>query len=278
MSGAGKSTALRTFEDLGYFCIDNLPPELIETFMQLQQRAGESGGGIAVVCDVRSGEMFGHLRDAIILLEQHHYSPEVLFFDCAENVLVKRFNESRRVPPLGVGLRTLDAVRLERSITEPVRDIATHIIDTTDLSATKLKERILKLYGQETQRGMLQVTLLSFGFKYGIPPDADFVFDTRFLPNPFYVDELRPQTGNDAAVRDHVLANPLAVEYIDRIEAALDAALPHYSEVHKLFAVVAIGCTGGRHRSVTLANALAERLERKGGRCLVQHRDVDRAG
>jgi RNase adapter protein RapZ len=275
MSGAGKSTALRTFEDLGYFCIDNLPPTLIETFLSLLRQAGAAARGVAVVCDIRSGELFASLRAAIELLRQHGHEVNVLFFDCADEVLVARFAASRRRPPLGGSQGPLDAVRQERLAVEQLKDLATTTIDTTDLEAPQLRERITGLFAPESA-GAMSVTVLTFGFKHGVPPDADFVFDTRFLPNPFYVDELRELTGNDAPVREFVLQQQLAGEYLEHIERTVTLALDNYNNVSKHYSVVAIGCTGGRHRSVCLANELAARLQARNIACTVQHRDVGR--
>lgn len=276
MSGAGKSTALRTFEDLGYYCIDNLPPTLIETFLKLYEQAAGRAPGVAVVCDIRSGELFASLRSAIEALRQHAYEPEVLFFDCADDELVARYSSARRVPPLGQTLRPLDAVRQERATLEPVRDLATHVIDTTDLKASQLRDRVGGLFASGAAADGLNVTLLTFGYKHGVPPDADFVFDARFLPNPFYNDDLRPLCGNDEPVRQFVLGQPLAGEFLGAVENTLQVALRNYGEVNKHFAVVALGCTGGRHRSVCLANELGTRLTAHGYACTVQHRDLGR--
>jgi UPF0042 nucleotide-binding protein len=276
MSGAGKSTALRTFEDLGYYCLDNLPPTLIEPFIQLYHQAAPHGGGIAIVCDVRSGALFGHFRDATRLLEERGYSPEIIFFDSEDDRLVHRFTEARRAHPLGAGLRVEEAVRLERLQLDPLKELSAQVIDTTDLSVQQLRRRILGLYtsGEETSR--LSLTLLSFGFKFGVPADADFVFDTRFLPNPFYNENLRPLSGNDHAVVDYVLHSSGAKEFIDKAVELLLLCVPRYADVHKLYAVVAVGCTGGRHRSVVVANELDWRLSGGGIKCVVQHRDIDR--
>lgn len=275
MSGAGKSTALRSFEDLGFYCIDNLPPSLIETFIQLYRQASKTLRGIAIVCDVRSGELFGHLAEVVQKLAGT-YSPQLIYFDCEHDVLVSRFNEARRQPPLGSGMRVEEALNLERELLEPLKVLATQVIDTTSMSARQLRERVLGLFEAGSVEATFSLTVLSFGFKYGLPMDADFVFDARFLPNPFYVDSLRPLTGSDAAVREYVMANPLAMEYVKAVHALLQFTLPHYSDVHKHFAVVALGCTGGRHRSVVLANVLAESLRASGARCITQHRDIER--
>ncbi len=275
MSGAGKSTALRTFEDQGYFCIDNLPPTLIETFLALYRQSDAPTHGVAVVSDVRSGELFDHLREAIENMRKHELDPQVIFIDCDNEVLVARFAAARRQPPLGADLRPMEAVRLERRRLEPLKDLAAHIIDTTELSAAQLRERIRGLFATG-EPDEVHLTILTFGYKHGVPADADFVFDTRFLPNPFYVDELRPLTGRDAAVKDYIFEQPLTHEYLAQIESTLDVALQHYGEVGKNYGVVALGCTGGRHRSVCLAEELAARLRMRGLTATVQHRDVDR--
>lgn len=275
MSGAGKSTALRTFEDQGYYCIDNLPPELIETFLDLYRHSDGETRGVAVVSDVRSGELFDHLREAIGSMLRHDLDPQMLYFECDDEVLVARFSAARRQPPLGADMRPLEAVRLERQRLEPLKDLAAHIIDTTELSSAQLRERIRGLFaGGETDE--LHLTILTFGYKHGVPADADFVFDMRFLPNPFYVEELRPLTGRDELVRNYVLEQPLAQEYLAHIESTLEVALKHYGEVGKNYSVVAFGCTGGRHRSVCIAEELAARLRARGITATVQHRDVAR--
>jgi UPF0042 nucleotide-binding protein len=275
MSGAGKSTALRTFEDHNYFCIDNLPPTLIETFLHLYRQGHAGTRGVAVVCDVRSGELFTHLRDAINQLERAGLEPQVLFFDCDDEVLLTRFAAARRQPPLGLELRPLDAVQLERALLEPLKDLASHTIDTTDLTSAQLRERVRALLGDGGADEM-HVTILTFGYKHGVPSDADFVFDTRFLPNPFYIDSLKELTGMDKDVRDYLFQHPLAEEYLSRIESTLATALEHYADVGKSYGVVAMGCTGGKHRSVCLAEELAARLRQQGIPATVQHRDVER--
>jgi UPF0042 nucleotide-binding protein len=276
MSGAGKSTALRMFEDLGYYCIDNLPPTLITTFLSLYEQTDKHNTGVAVVCDLRSGDLFARLREEIGQLRALGYQPEVVYFDCEHDVLVSRFETASRMPPLGKGMRLVDALDQERELLAPARELATQVIDTTELKVGQLRDRVMGLYAPGDKAGRITLTLLSFGFKYGLPADADFVFDTRFLPNPFYVQELTAQTGNDPQVREYVLASGVAEEYLQAVQQVIQTALAHYDDVHKLYAVAAIGCTGGRHRSVTLVNLLAERMREAGTRCVVQHRDIDR--
>lgn len=276
MSGAGKSTALRTFEDLGYYCLDNLPPTLIETFIQLYRQAVPHATGVAVVCDVRSGAMFASFREAVAALKDKGYSPEIIYFDCSDDRLVSRFTEARRNHPIGLGLRTEDAVLTERSQIGPLKELTAHVIDTTDLTVQQLRQRILGLYTAGEISSRLSVTVLSFGFKYGLPADADFVLDTRFLPNPFYMEELRDMTGMDPAVAAYVLGSPGAQEFIGHAVELLTHTLPRYTDVQKLYAIVAIGCTGGKHRSVAIANELDKLICKGEIRCMVQHRDIDR--
>jgi UPF0042 nucleotide-binding protein len=276
MSGAGKTSALRAFEDLGYYCLDNLPPTLIGAFLQLYRQASLAGPGVAVVCDVRSGSLFSNFREAVHLLEDQGYPPEIVFIDCADEQLVTRFREARRAHPMDTGLHVERAVLSEREQMNPLKELATHIIDTTDLPAQTLRSRILALYAAGEPKSQVRVTLLSFGFKYGAPPDADFIFDTRFLPNPFYVEDLRLLPGSEPQVVEYVMRGILAQEYVTRVRDMLKEVLPHYVDVQKMFALVGIGCTGGRHRSVVVANRLAVELEAAGMHCSVEHRDLNK--
>lgn len=276
MSGAGKTAALRCFEDLGYCCLDNLPPSLIETFVQLYRQTPQAAGSIAIVCDVRSGELFSSFREAIGQLASGGLSPEVVFLDCEDDVLITRFKETRRVPPLAAGIRLKDAVVAERERLDPLKELAAVVIDTSSLNPRQLTDRLLGIYGGGPGGPQLTVTILSFGYKFGMPADADFILDVRFLPNPHYEDRLRPLTGADAAVREFVLLQDGAIEYIESALSALTIALPRYASVHKFSSIVAFGCTGGKHRSVAVAIAAAERLIALGYHVVVQHRDVDR--
>jgi RNase adapter protein RapZ len=277
MSGAGKSTALRCFEDLGFFCIDNLPPSLIETFLQLFRQAANYTDDIAIVCDVRSGELFRHFRHALQMLTDRGEGFELLYLDSRDRVLVSRFKETRRTPPLGSGMLVEDAVRLERQSLDPVKELATHVVDTSELTPKQLRDRIMGLYAGVEGAPALTVTLISFGFKYGIPTDADFVLDSRFLPNPFYEADLSALTGNDQPVKDFVLGSALAPPFLEAVYSLVGCALPNYKQVHKYNAVIALGCTGGKHRSVCLVNELAERLAKDGYKTTIVHRDIVRA-
>jgi UPF0042 nucleotide-binding protein len=275
MSGAGKSTALRCFEDLGYFCIDNLPPTLIDTFLKLYNQAPRSDGGVAVVSDIRSGELFRSFAAAVEQLQAQGVEFELLFIDCEDDELVNRFKATRRRPPLGAELRLEDAVVAERQRMAPLGELATIRIDTSQLTPEQLRQRVLGLFADERDGSPLAVTLLSFGFKHGVPADADFVFDTRFLPNPFYIDELRPLDGNDPRVFDYVMREPDAARFAEQSVSVLRTAFAHYPDVHKSTVLVAVGCTGGKHRSVSIVNYVESLLRKEGLRVNVQHRDLD---
>jgi UPF0042 nucleotide-binding protein len=274
ISGAGKSTALRCFEDLGYFCIDNLPPSLIGTFLKLYEQTPHSQTGVAVVSDIRSGELFEHFAGTIQQLQAEGVPYELVLIDCEEDELIKRFKATRRTPPLGGALRLEDALAAERQRLQAVSELATTRIDTSRLSPEQLRQRVLGLFGDKHEGSPLVVTLLSFGFKYGVPADADFVFDTRFLPNPYYVDELRDLTGNDEVVFDYVMRDPAASRFADKLVEALLIAFERYPQVAKYTALVAIGCTGGHHRSVSIANYVEALLRKSGVRVATQHRDI----
>jgi len=276
MSGAGKSAALRCFEDLGYCCIDNLPPSLIPTFLQLYSQVPQSTSDIAIVCDIRSGELFSSFREAVYQLMEEQVPHEVLFLDCEDDILVTRYKESRRMPPLSAGLRLEDAIQLERQRIDPLKELAGVTVDTSNLTPQQLRERLLGIYAVVEGRLPLLLTLLSFGFKYGLPADADFVFDARFLPNPFYEESLRDLTGNDPAVADYVLHSEHAEQFCGACIEVLNFSLAHYHDVHKYSAIAAFGCTGGKHRSVALVNYTAEQLKQAGYRVSTQHRDIAR--
>jgi UPF0042 nucleotide-binding protein len=276
MSGAGKSSALRCFEDLGYCCIDNIPPTLIPTFLQLYNQTPQSISNIAIVCDVRSGELFGSFKDVMEQLRHDNLDYQVLFLDCDDDELIRRFKEARRLPPLALGLRLEEAVMLERQRLEAVKELATITIDTSNLEPEHLRNRLLGMFAGERSAHKLTVNLLSFGFKFGVPQDADFVFDTRFLNNPFYEEHLKDLSGDDEPVREYVMNSSGAREYFDAILTILTQAVPAYRDVHKFSTVIAVGCTGGRHRSVTYVNLLGDRLRADGYRVSVQHRDLGR--
>lgn len=278
MSGAGKSSALKMLEDADYFCVDNLPIPLVEKFAQLTLQ-GSSGeiSKVAVGLDVRSGNAFEKLEGVLDRLREAGISHEILFLDAQDQVLVKRYKETRRNHPLDRTGRVDAGIARERKKLEFLKRRADYIIDTSQLLSRELKQEIDKIFVQNCGFKSLIVTILSFGFKYGIPGDADLVFDVRFLPNPYYVEELRSYTGNDQQVRDFVMNCRQAGEFLDKVEDLVRFLIPNYIVEGKNQLVIGIGCTGGKHRSVTLANGLFQRLaqmEDIGVR--VEHRDIDK--
>jgi UPF0042 nucleotide-binding protein len=274
LSGAGKSTAMRAFEDLGCYCVDNLPPGLIPTFFNLYEHSDSASTGVVIASDVRSGALFDDLSDTVAALEQAGVAFRILFLDCATDVLINRFNEVRRSHPLQGGRSLHDAIEEERRRLQRIRGAATRIIDTSELDAAGLREALLRqVAGADTTR-VIKLQFVSFGFKYGVPRDADFVFDVRFLPNPFYEDALRPKTGEDQDVRDFVMGSALARDFFERIVGVVELTLDSFVKVGKLTLTVAVGCTGGRHRSVAFARALEARFAEQGFKARTLHRDL----
>lgn len=272
MSGAGKSLAMKCFEDLGYFCADNLPPALIPKFAQLC--AASSVERIALVVDIRGREFFPRLQEALNELPQLGLDPFVLFLEATDEVLVRRYKETRRLHPLAANGRVLQAIREERSMLRELRRLAHRILDTSKLSPHQLMTEISSCFGPGGGGPRISVHVMSFGYKYGIPLDADLVLDVRFLPNPYYVDELQRLTGLDEPVKRYLFDHPACREFLERAAALLDFLLPRYGEEGKFHSILAIGCTGGQHRSAALAEALAEHLRRSGYSTSVEHRDL----
>jgi UPF0042 nucleotide-binding protein len=276
MSGAGKSYAIKCFEDLGYFCVDNLPTTLIPTFAELCAQSSRAIRKIALGVDVREGEYLAHLMDALEELRTRGHRPEVLFLEAADETLVRRYHETRRRHPLAGEGNVVDGIRAERRALAHLREDADRILDTTGLTVHQLKDRLVETYGARETRGALTVSLVSFGFKHGIPYDADLVFDVRFLPNPHFVEDLRQMDGRDPAVAKYVLARAESRELVARLEDLVRFLLPLYQREGKAYLTVAIGCTGGRHRSVTLVESLRTFVESLGFSPIVRHRDLDR--
>jgi UPF0042 nucleotide-binding protein len=276
LSGAGKSYAIKCFEDLGYFCVDNLPTTLIPTFAELCAQSSRDIRKIALGVDVREGEYLAHLMGALAALRSRGDRPEVLFLEAADETLVRRYHETRRRHPLAGEGTVRDGIRAERQALAHLREEADRIIDTTGLTVHELKDRLIESYGGGEARGALTVSLVSFGFKHGIPYDADLVFDVRFLPNPHFVDGLRQLDGRDPAVAKFVLAAEESRALLARLEDLVRFLLPLYQREGKAYLTVAIGCTGGRHRSVTLVESLGIFVDGLGFPPIVRHRDVDR--
>ncbi|MDE6956689.1 MAG: RNase adapter RapZ [Lachnospiraceae bacterium] len=279
MSGAGKSTALRMLEDAGYFCIDNLPILLIPKLADLLLMPNSEINKIALGIDVRNGDALKEIAKTLENLEQSSLEYQILFLEANNRVLVKRYKETRRNHPLSKEGRVDEGISEERVRLWFLKQKADYIIDTSQLLTRELKEEINKIFVKNKEFKNLYVTVLSFGFKYGIPNDADLVFDVRFLPNPYYIEELRPLSGNNAAVHDYVMANEKSYEFLEKLTDMMKFLIPNYIQEGKHQLVVAIGCTGGKHRSVTLANELYRTLaceEEYGIR--IEHRDIEKDG
>lgn len=274
MSGAGKSSVLKMLEDAGYFCVDNIPIQLVKKFSELILQGNQSN--VALGIDVRSGQALKEMERVLQDLKRSGVSYEILFLDSTSEVLVKRYKETRRMHPLSGAGRVEKGIALERERLAFLRRKADVIIDTSHLLIRDLKLQIIRIYLNDEKFNNFYVTILSFGFKYGIPVDADLVFDVRFLPNPYYVPELKKFTGNDKSVRKFVMEASIAGEFLEKLEDMLLFLIPHYITEGKNQIVVGIGCTGGRHRSVTLVNELSAKLNHTEYGIKVEHRDIER--
>lgn len=277
LSGAGKTQATHGLEDMGFYCVDNMPPTLLPQFAELCAHSQGRIARIAVVMDVRGGLFFETLPETVQILRKLGFTPKLVFLEAQEAMLVRRFKETRRRHPLATRHRTLlDSIRLERKQLQDLRAVADKVIDTTDMGSKTLKDDIVMLFSEREQPGRMLVNVLSFGYKYGVPSDADLVFDIRFLRNPHYVAELQPLTGADIAVEEYVLDDPSARTYLDKVQDLLAFSLPRYNEEGKSYLTVALGCTGGRHRSVVFARLLATFLREQGYEVVLEHRDWKR--
>ena len=279
LSGAGKSKAASFMEDMDFFCVDNLPAPLIPKFAELGMAGSGEYDRVVLVTDVRGGTNFDALFRALDDLKAMKCAYRILFMDASDEVIIKRYKETRRSHPLGEECDSLEeAIELERKMLTPLRERAEYIIDTSNLSTAKLKGELRRLFARGgSTEGRMEVRVSSFGFKHGVPMEADLVFDVRFLPNPYYVADLRPLTGLDERVRDYVFSSPQTGEFMDRLEEFVGWLLPRYEEEGKTALVIAVGCTGGHHRSVAVAHALAERLRKNGGPVAESHRDMGRS-
>ncbi len=277
LSGSGKSTAIHALEDLGFYCIDNLPAELIPRFIELCERSEEMSQA-ALGIDSRGGQFLDALPRALEEVRGLGHPVEVIFLDADDAALMRRFSETRRPHPLAGEGDVASAIRREREDLAWLRGQADRIIDTSAYNGHQLRAAVKALFSDEGDgsQSRLRVQLVSFGFKHGLPADADLVWDVRFLPNPFYVEELRPRTGREQEVKDYVLAHPAATRFLDLAREFLDFSLPHYEREGKSYLTVAIGCTGGHHRSVVLVESLAQLLEETRGEVTLRHRDIER--
>lgn len=279
MSGGGKSTALKMLEDVGYYCVDNLPVSLIEKFVELVSVPGSEISRVALGLDVRADQSFEETTKILDRLRESGYNFEILFMDANESSLIKRYKETRRVHPLAADGRVEDGVRRERKVLQSVRKNADYVLDTSKLLTRELKEELDRIFVKNKEYNSLMVTVMSFGFKHGIPVDADLVFDVRFLPNPFYIEELKKKTGNDREVQEYVMGFPEAEIFMEKLTDLVQFLIPNYVKEGKYQLVVAIGCTGGKHRSVTLANELYKRMKDKGTYGMkLYHRDITNQG
>ncbi len=276
VSGAGKTTALKILEDAGYFCVDNLPIPLISKFAEMAFREDSTMNKVALGIDIRSGEDLPCLIPELEHFEKLGIHYEILFMDCTDAVIVKRFKETRRVHPLMSEGRIEVGIQKEREALEFLKVKATYIMDTSQLLTRELRSEIMRIFVDDGKFKNFIVTVLSFGYKYGIPVDADLVFDVRFLPNPYYVDTLRPLTGNDKEVYEYVLKAPESDTFLQKFMDMLRFLIPNYMNEGKTQLVIAIGCTGGKHRSVTMANALYQMLWGGEYGVKVEHRDIEK--
>lgn len=277
MSGAGKQTAMKMLEDMGFYCVDNLPVPLVPTFAELLIQLGSEIRKVAVGLDIRSDQVFGDIKKALGQLADMKVAYEVLFMDASDSVLLKRYKESRRMHPIDGHGPIEESIRKERAILKGVYEKADYVFDTSSLLTRELKEELDRIFVKNEAYNNLMITIMSFGFKNGIPLDADLVFDVRFLPNPFYIDELKMKTGNDREVSDYVMSFDEANIFLEKLTDMLEFLVPNYVKEGKYRLVIGIGCTGGKHRSVTLANALYEKMKNQGnyGLTLV-HKDINR--
>jgi UPF0042 nucleotide-binding protein len=274
LSGAGKSQAMRSMEDFGFYCVDNLPPSLIPKFAELCFHAQGNIEKIALVIDIRGGKFFCDLFESLDTIQKQGYKYEILFLEASDKVLIKRFKETRRNHPLTPDGSIIEGIIEEREKLAQLKMHADYIIDTSNLTVAQLKKEIQKIYVEGSKIENLTISIQSFGFKKGIPLDADLVFDVRFLPNPHYIESLRDYTGEDADVREYVMKWPESIEFIHKLQDMIDFLIPYYIKEGKSQLVIAIGCTGGKHRSVTVANILYENLKKRGHRVIINHRDL----
>lgn len=276
MSGAGKASAMKILEDEGYYCVDNLPVRLIGKFMELVSMPASDITKIALGLDVRSDKPFAYVEEVLAELRDKGYKYEILFMDASDEVLIRRYKESRRSHPLAPEGRVEDGIRKEREILKGIKQKSDYVIDTSRLLVRELRQELIRIFQENKNYNSLMISVTSFGFKYGIPADADLVFDVRFLPNPYYVEDLKHLSGNDKPVQDFVKSFPQTGQFMDRLVDMISFLIPYYVKEGKNQLVIAIGCTGGRHRSVTLANELYQRLLGHGDYGIqLYHRDIN---
>jgi RNase adapter protein RapZ len=278
ISGAGKSLVAKQLEDDGFYCIDNLPPLLIPKITEICSQSYRKMDKIGLVIDIRGGELLNDLFPALESLREAGHTYEILFMEASDKVVIKRYKESRRSHPLAQEGRLLKGISEERRVLQKIKDRADYVIDTSVLTPRQLKDAILGIIGQDSSFRGLIVNIISFGFKYGVPIECDLIFDVRFIPNPYYIESMKKLTGKSDSVRDFVLGMPETVEFLDKLNSMLDFLIPNYVKEGKSQLVIGIGCTGGRHRSVAIADKLNENLTEKHHRTIVEHRDIEKDG
>lgn len=274
LSGAGKSQAMNCLEDLGYYCVDNMPPMLIDSFIDLASRESASFDKAAFAIDVRVGDLFTDIEKSLDELAAKGIEYKIIFLEASERVLIRRFNETRRQHPLAEGRAAVHGIRKERELMQSLRERADYVIDTSNMKVARLWEEVKDLMTSGESEKTFVVNIFSFGYKRGVPLSADMIFDMRFIPNPYYVKSLKPLTGNNKKVRDFVMRQDVTQEFLDKLEPLLDYLIPFYMKEGKYNLNLAFGCTGGHHRSVATANEVAERLRQKGRRVTLEHRDL----
>lgn len=273
LSGSGKSETMKALEDMGFYCVDNLPPALITKFAELCYQPNSSIEKVALGVDIRGRKFFKELHESLDYLRSLNYKYEILYLECSDDVLLKRYKMTRRNHPLSSNIQIPEGIKLERGIMEPLKEISDCIIDTTNMKPKDLKEEIEKIYSIGETSPTLTISIVSFGFKHGIPTDCDLMFDVRFLPNPYYIEDLRAKTGDDKEVRDYVMDSKVSIDFYEKLSDMINFLVPQYVEEGKHHLVIGIGCTGGRHRSVTISNMIYDELNKKGYRAVKKHRD-----
>jgi UPF0042 nucleotide-binding protein len=277
LSGSGKGSVIKAFEDLGFYCVDNLPIDLIPKFAEILQQPGNHIQRAAVVADIREGDSISRLPALYQELAKANAGTSLVFLEASDQALIRRFEETRRPHPLGPHLPVREGIRLERILLKPMRQLADIVISTTRLNVHELRELIHTRFGGAGRRKSMLISVMSFGFRFGVPADANLMFDVRFLPNPNYVPKLKRKTGKDREVQKYMVKYPQTREFVNRITALLSYLLPHYMQEGKSYLTIALGCTGGRHRSVALAEQMTEILAQEGYRTRITHRDIGKA-
>lgn len=274
LSGAGKSQAINCMEDLGYYCIDNMPPTLIKNFMDLIMRDNVTIEKAAFTIDIRGGEFFDDLKSSLVELKNTGLNFKVMFLEASDEILIRRFNETRRTHPLACAGNTLEGITQERQRLLEIRKVSDYIIDTSNMKTAQLNKEIKKLLLSEEENQSFTISIQSFGYKNGIPLDADMVFDLRFIPNPFYLKSMRKLTGNSEKVSNYVMKFPETQEFLHTVHDLINKLIPYYTREGKSHLVLAFGCTGGQHRSVAIANELSRQFLEEGKRVITVHRDL----